>query len=253
MADDPLSDDNASVRRPALSEVNERQTRAIMAGVRSWIPARVETYDAARQMVSVQVLVRDFHRDESGALVATLPPVINNLPVEFASVDGMAITLPVRVGTLGSIAYAERSLDRWLTGDGSAVDPGLYSRFNLTDAKFIPGLRPFGTPLAYAPTDRLKIGQDDANGAFLEILDDGSVRVHDSAGGTITLANGAITASAASGQGVTVNAGAGANVAINAGAAGSVVVNGGIRPVAANNDLAGIYPIVATGLFFKTT
>lgn len=62
-------------------------------------------------------------------------------------------------------------------------------------------------------------------------------------------AGGSFTSLTITGGDVTITGGA---IAISAGVGQSVKVNGGGRKVAANTDLAGPYPVNATGLFFET-
>lgn len=173
-----IDDDNDSTRSPQLQEVLERAGRGLIAeGVHCMIPARVEKYDAAKQVANVQILIKDFHRDETGALVVTSIPIINNVPVQFLAAGGFAFTVPVEVGTLGSLVFAERSMDRWEAGSGQEVDPEIYTRFNLTDAVFLPGVRAFGDPLAYVPAGKIKMGQDSSTGGRIEIDSSGNIAV----------------------------------------------------------------------------
>lgn len=195
MSDDPLSDDNDSTRGVSLTELNDRLIRAALAeNVRSWIPARVESYDAATRKANVQILVYDFHRDEGGALVVAAVPVINCVPVVFPTAGGFTLSMPVVKGTLGSIFFGERSLDRWLSGNGDPVDPAIYSRFNLTDAQFVAGLLPFGAPLEVAdPTDHATLGS--ISGVRIHFRDDG-ICIGDESGAKFLVLNGdALTAS----------------------------------------------------------
>jgi len=153
MADDVLADDNESTRGVTTPELLQRAARAIIAeAVRSMIPGRVvraEVNANGQQVVDVLPLVNDFHRDETGALVVTPLPVIASVPVVFLSAGGFTFTVPVQAGkadgTTGALFFSQLSLDRWLASTtGAQVDPELYTRFNLADAIFIPGLQPFG-------------------------------------------------------------------------------------------------------------
>jgi len=78
----------------------------------------------------------------------------------FLTAGGFTFTVPIVAGeTTGALLFAERSLDRWLAGRGSVVDPEIYTRFNQTDAIFLPGLLPFGNPMDPAPpTDHATAG-----------------------------------------------------------------------------------------------
>lgn len=157
---DVLDDSNDSVRGVTTAELQRRSVRAELAeGMHTMIPASVQTYDASKQMVSVQVLVKDFYRDESAALVVASVPIINNVPVQFLTAGGFTFTVPIVAGTTGSLIFSERSLDAWLSSSGAEVDPGLYGRFAIGDAIFMPGLLPFGAPMSVAPpTDHATAG-----------------------------------------------------------------------------------------------
>ena len=155
------TDDSASTRGVTLSEMLRRALAT--AGGRGWLPGRVERYDATTRKADVQILVDDFHRDETGALVVDRVPIVTSVPVDLPTAGGYTITLPIVAGgpsaTLGTLHFAERSLDRWLAGSGAEVDPEIYSRWNLTDARFIPGVLPFGAPPSSAdPTDHMTVG-----------------------------------------------------------------------------------------------
>jgi len=168
MADDVLADDNESTRGVTTPELLQRAARAIIAeAVRSMVPGRVvraEVNANGQQVVDVLPLVNDFHRDETGALVVTPMPVITNVAVSYLSAGGFTFTVPIVAGkadgTTGALFFSQLSLDRWLASTtGAQVDPELYTRFNLADAVFVPGLQPFGMPGGpNPPTDHATAG-----------------------------------------------------------------------------------------------
>ncbi len=161
MSDDALSDDLNSTRGVTLQELLRRSVQGALAEAAiGCLPARVESYDASKQQVNVQILVYDFHRDETGALVPAPVPVINSIPVQFPAGGGYVLTFPIAVGDTGAIMFAARSLDRWLASSGDPVDPELYHRFAPTDAVYLPGVYPFGAPRTSAPTDHAILGKD---------------------------------------------------------------------------------------------
>ena len=155
------ADDNNSTRGVELSELLRRHVRAELAeGVRSCIPAVVTRFDASQQQADCKPLIRDFHRDEDGALVAASVPVVPSVPVVFLTAGGFTFTAPIVANeTTGLLLFADRSLDAWLAGQGQEVDPGFYTRSNLADAVFLPGLLPFGAAMSVAPpTDHATAG-----------------------------------------------------------------------------------------------
>ena len=159
-----ILDDNETVRGVQLSEFVRKAVRAEMAsGVRSMIPCRVESVtldgNGNIQAVIVKPLIKDWRRDETGALVVESVPIVNECPVQFLTGGGFTFTCPVARGTLGSIVFSDRSLDRYLAGSGQEVDPQIYTRNNLTDAVFVPGLMPPGaSDGAAAPADHATAG-----------------------------------------------------------------------------------------------
>lgn len=189
MADSPIENTDENTRGVTAQQLQQRLLRSILAEwVHSAIPARVQRVtvnDDGQTMVDVQVLVKDFHRNESGALVVESVPVICNVPVMFLTAGGFTFTVPIREstgrgGTTGLLIFAERSLDRWLAGAGQEVDPELYSRFSITDAVFIPGLLPFGAVGGPdAPTDHATAGS--IQGVRIHFRD-GTICIGDEAG-----------------------------------------------------------------------
>ena len=154
---DDLSDDDEPTRGVVQADATDRAIRAALAErVRSMIPARVaKVYTNGSgnlDRVDCKPLVGDFHRDEEGALVTASVPIIPSVPVVFLTAGGFTFTVPVVAGTLGMLFFADRSIDRWLSGQGQeVVNPELYHRAGLTDAVFVPGLLPFGAPMSPAP------------------------------------------------------------------------------------------------------
>lgn len=151
------------VRAPSQSFVIEQHIRAALASLRTCMVGRVVRYDADAQQVDVQPLVKDWYTDEEGARVVEAVPVIANVPVQFLTAGGFTFTVPIVAsdtnGTIGTLWFAERSLDRWLAGTGGTVDPEVYLRHALTDGIFMPGVSPFGAPMSVAPpTDHATAG-----------------------------------------------------------------------------------------------
>lgn len=155
----------ASVRRPELSELLLRAASAGAATVHVSIPAKVNVVrtDANGNITDVdcEVTVYDWGYNEQGALVAAPVAIVPHVAVATPGGGGQRLTIPVQAGDLGHLVFFERSVDRYMAGSGVAVDPELYSRFNPTDATFVPGLRPFGAPWASWPSDHATLGADD--------------------------------------------------------------------------------------------
>jgi Phage protein Gp138 N-terminal domain len=151
---------------PDLATVITAATAAALKGARVALPARVETYDATTQKVSVQPLIFEGFNDETGTRQSERLPVIADVPVVFPGAGGFRVTFPVAVGDTVLLVFASSSIDRWLALGGE-VDPLDDRRHHISDAIAIPGLRDFAHPLAAAPTSTMSLGKD--GGPTIEI------------------------------------------------------------------------------------
>lgn len=150
--------------------------RAVERGARALYtlaPAKIVKWDASKQRANCQILVQEPDQDEQGNRVVASWPVVTGVPVQFMSTGpgGFTLSCPISDGTLqingqtvpattGSLLFAHRSLDKWLTGSGAEVDPEIDHSHALTDAVFMPGLNPFGAPLNSVPTAAGWVGFD---------------------------------------------------------------------------------------------
>lgn len=177
MADERLTD--ASERRPPLQEVLRRAIKGRISGMHTMIAGAVSSWDPVQQRASVKILVKQPYFDEEGVRKVESVSVIPGVPVIFPGAGEFRVTCPISDGsgslraTSGALFFAERSLDKWLTGTGAEVDPEIDHLFDITDAAFVPGMNPFGSPWAEFPTDRMTIGSDSEGNSRLEILDEG--------------------------------------------------------------------------------
>lgn len=123
------------------------------------MPARVETYDAARQKATVTILVRSAHVDEDEVRQVQTLPIIHEVPVKTNGGGGFSTSYPIRPGDTGLVWFCSASIDAWAQ-QGGIVDPRDDRRFDINDAVFEPGLRDFKHPLRNLPTDRARFGND---------------------------------------------------------------------------------------------
>jgi len=135
-----------------MAKVITDAIRRQMLDLRVCLPARIERYDHATQKANVKPLfkkqyVRKLSENDSGR--AELP-VVTDVPVQWPSAAGGAayLHLPIASGDLGMLVFADRSLDAWLAGSGQIVAPSDARIHHIKDPIFIPGLRPFGSPLS---------------------------------------------------------------------------------------------------------
>jgi hypothetical protein len=120
------------------------------------LPCRVHNYNKDRQEVDLQPLIKKQYRQDDEIVSM---PIIPSVPVHFQSSDGgnAFISLPIKVDDLGFCIVCDRSIDKWLSGTGQEVLPNDNRIHDLTDAIFIPGLRPFQNPLTGVLEDDILI------------------------------------------------------------------------------------------------
>lgn len=123
------------------------------------VPARVERYDASRQVVDATPLLKEAHVDEDGARRVTAYKPVLNVPVVFPGSGGFRLTFPIQRGDTVLLVFCDQSLDIWLNRGGE-VDPEDPRRHHLSDAIAIPGLHPNTTPWTGASTANATIGKD---------------------------------------------------------------------------------------------
>jgi len=144
---------------PTLTEVIKEAIKSQLFDLHTVMPARVEKYDSATQKADVKPLLRKKYLVNN---IATEIPVIPSVPVQWPSASGgdAYIHLPLKVGDLGIVVICERSIDSWLSGDGQITAPNDPRHHDLSDAIFIPGVRPWKVALAEVSSDNLVIQND---------------------------------------------------------------------------------------------
>jgi hypothetical protein len=163
------TDQNASERKPSLSEVLDRSKQ--YGELHTAIPAVVVKYSGGRK-VDVQILVRRAYLDESNERQTKSVAVVASVPISWPGAGGYVLTFPISDGqttvidgavppaTTGTLLVAERSIDKWLAGTGAEVDPEIDHNHQLSDGIFLPELRPFGKKYPTTPADHAVIGYD---------------------------------------------------------------------------------------------
>lgn len=154
---------------PTLAQAVRAAIEARLVDVHTSIPARVESYDAAKLKVSVKPLIKRGYPDEAGDRVVESLPVITDVPVAFLGTGAFRFTFPIAKGDTVMLMFSQASLDIWLA-KGGEVDPVDDRHHSINDAIAIPvDLRPF-TNAKPASTDALvveaseiRLGSDDAS------------------------------------------------------------------------------------------
>jgi hypothetical protein len=166
---------------PTLSEVLQKSIDQVLANVHTCLPGKIETYDDATGLASVQPLLKRKYTGEDESIEL---PVISGVPVVFSRTANAYLKLPVAAGDNVMLLFAERSIDKWLT-KGGVVEPGDPAKFSLNDAIAVPGL--------YPKADAIQANGDQSSvelankTSYIEIKASGEIIVTD---GSLTLTVG---------------------------------------------------------------
>lgn len=135
-----------------------------LTDVHTAMPARVEKFDAVKQVADCAPLLQAKVETEAGFETVSLP-VVPNVPVVFPGGGDFRVTFPVKPGDVVLLVFSEASLDRWQAMDG--VQPADGRRHHLADAIAIPGLHSNKNPWKGHSTAGATIGHDTGPGIVL--------------------------------------------------------------------------------------
>jgi hypothetical protein len=115
--------------------------RAELSEIRTMCPGKVVSYDAARQTIKAQVLVKTrILNGETGEVTFETPPPIPDVPVAWMQGGGMSFTFPLEPGDPVLLIFSDRSLNEWVASSQNTPQEPFDSRqFDLSDAIAIPG------------------------------------------------------------------------------------------------------------------
>jgi len=153
-----------STRAPELPEVLDAVIESGSAVVRVSMPGMIVKWDESKQMVDVKPLLkRAFYDEEDNRQVESLA-IITNVPVIFPGGGGFRLTFPIHAsntdGDICELTFSDSSLDKWLSGKGQEVDPGIDHTHNISDAVAHVALKPFGAPWTSCDKSEATLGSD---------------------------------------------------------------------------------------------
>lgn len=135
-------------------------------------PARVESYDANANTVTVTpMLYRQLPTDD-GDYVAEALPQIPDVKVQFPRAGGFAITFPIQKGDFVLLVFCDTPLAAWRQ-NAQPGDPGDPERHGLSGAVAIPGVFPDQQNIAAPSTTNMVMGKIDTPAAQVEITPTG--------------------------------------------------------------------------------
>lgn len=168
-----------TIETPDMADVVTQASKGEVAKVNVAVPAYVTAYDATKQEVTVQPVIRWRYTDVNGDGETELPAPIPAVPVLWPQANGLAITFPIVANDWVLLVICDRSIDEWEATGALDNTPQSIRRHSMTDAVAIPGVRPFADPLTNVPTDRVRLGETGANPTRVEITNNHKVRIGD--------------------------------------------------------------------------
>jgi len=170
---------------PTLAQVISRALDQRQARLRTCLPARVESYDASTNTVTVTYAMKTTTFDENDGTVVRALPTTPGIPFAYPRFGSGFVFRAPAAGDWVLVVFAERSLDVWLTSGGANVDPRDPRMHDLTDAIALPlGAAPDAEQLAAprsAPAGHVVVGVD--GGSEVHVTPDGRVLLGSAAPG----------------------------------------------------------------------
>jgi len=146
-------------RTPELSELLDLAIERGLLRVNTWMPGRIDSYDATKQTATVVPELTLRAPAQDGTEGAIVPPKLVDVPVVFPGGGGFRVTFPVVQGDRVMLMFAQRSMDEWKTTAGSQ-DPADERHHSLSDAVAIAGLHDLVSVWTAVPGDRVTLGKD---------------------------------------------------------------------------------------------
>lgn len=182
---------------PSALDVQEAGIAKVLADVHTCMPGEVVAVRSSsrdgRQFVDVLPTLQRSVVDADGEPLDEALPVLQMVPVGFVQGGGFFLSLPLRIGDVVLLVFAERSLDTWIEnaipGARTPVVPGDLSTHSLQGAIALPlGPAPRAALLAGVDGSDMVLGLADGT-VLARFGRDGSVSFAEGDGGYIALSN----------------------------------------------------------------
>ena len=120
--------------KPSLAQLLQTAIDARLCDVHTSLPGIVKSYDRETQTAKIQPSLKRKYAD--GRTVNL--PILNKVPIVFPRSATAWVHFDLVEGDEVTLIFSERSLDTWKE-KGGVVSPDDPRKFNLSDAKAIPG------------------------------------------------------------------------------------------------------------------
>lgn len=157
---------NPDSRTPEWGEVFREFFNYYLDDLWTAMPGKITAYDPKNQKVDVQPMINRLIKTEDGEDFKEEFPILPDVPVYFPRSGGFSITLPIAVGDFVLLVFNQRSIDEYVSGDGSSpVDPDDFRLQDMNDAVALPGFFPYSKALSRnADTEDMVLGHNSGAG-----------------------------------------------------------------------------------------
>ena len=152
------------------------------------LPARVESYNASKQTVTVTPMVNRYVPDGDGGFVSEKLPQLQDVPVAIMRGGGFFCAFPLQPGDTGQLIFSERSIGAW-RATGAQADPGDVGMHTLDGAIFYPCIAPDNKALANADGTNFVLGSDASANARIVIKPSGEIDAGATAANFVAMAD----------------------------------------------------------------
>lgn len=156
-----------------MSEISQTellgtQGEELQKKLHTHLPAKVISFDAATQTVSIQIMIDQIDYDDNPL---PLPPLVD-VPLKLIKFGAFNISAAPAVGDEGLAHFSERCIDGWWESSRNSVP--LDIRFHdLSDAFFETGYSSKNNAIAIVP-NAMHVG---SNSAYIRFFENGTVEV----------------------------------------------------------------------------
>lgn len=168
-------------RSPNLSTLASTIKQGIDARLKDLhtaMPGIVETFDAEKQLATIQPAIRRIFVTRDGEKEILVPfdlPILINVPVIFPRGGGFSLTFPVKKGDECLLTFCERSIDNWHE-TGKVKVPGAKRFHSLSDATAFVGLSSIPNKVPNYDTTNVQLKKDDGS-SVITLFTDGNIRL----------------------------------------------------------------------------
>lgn len=143
------------------------------------MPGIIETFDAEKQLATVQPAIRRIFVTRDGEKEILVPsdlPILINVPAIFPRGGGFSLTFPVKKGDECLLTFCERSIDNWHE-TGKVKVPGAKRFHSLSDATAFVGLSSIPNKIPNYDDTNVQLKKDD-DSVYISIKEDASLEIY---------------------------------------------------------------------------